>query len=105
LLVLQMVTNLGEGWGIVLVPVMLSWTVAGLSARSGCALAGMVLSGVGIVRWAAPHVAQAAMDATHAPRATVVFLALVASVLAGTCGLWLGVSTRQSGWRYVLARR
>ena len=105
LLVLQMVTNLAEGWGIVLVPVMLSWILAGLSARSCCALAGMVLSGVGIVRWAAPHVAQAAMDATHAPRATVVFLALVASVLAGTCGLWLGVSTRQSGWRYVLARR
>jgi hypothetical protein len=99
LLALQMLANLAGGWGVLLVPLMLSWTLGGLSVRSCCALAGMVLFGVGLLRTASPSLADAAMDATQAPRATVVFLALLSSLLAGVCGLGLWASARRAPTR------
>jgi hypothetical protein len=96
LIALQLLANLAAGWGVVLIPLMLSSTMAGLSVRSCCALAGTTLFGVGLLRTAAPSLADAAMDATEAPRATVVFLALLAAMLAGVCGLALWASARRA---------
>lgn len=106
---LQLLTNFGQGWGVVVIPLALAWSLRGLSVRSSAIVVSIVLGGLGLAEASAPAFSSWAAQGTTSARAAVVLVALMASVVAGAAGtvLWIraGAVSPRSGWRSAPARR